>query len=118
VYAADGDLVPDVDYFEVREVGLGDRLVYGFVLLDAPEEVTLGVFGRHVFVVGVTHANFQRDVGSDDGRVIAERLEEYEGHPFLLGHTSLDKSSAESVVRGTRLGATQVGQTSAPSYCL
>jgi hypothetical protein len=99
VYAADGDLVPDVDYFEVREVGLGDCLIYGFVLLDASEEVALGGFGRRVFVVGVTHADFQRDVGSDHGRVIADRLEEYEGQPFLLGHSLLDKSSAESVVR-------------------
>jgi len=36
VYAADGDLIPDVGDSEVREVGLRDRLVNGFVLLDAP----------------------------------------------------------------------------------
>jgi hypothetical protein len=104
VYAADGDLIPNVDYPEVREVGLADRLVNGFVLLDAPEEIPLRVFGRRVLVVGVTHANFQRDVGSDDRRVVTDRLEEYEGHPFLLGHPSLNKSSTESAVSGSRLG--------------
>ena len=36
VYAADGDLVPDVGDSEVREMGLRDRLVNGFVFLDAP----------------------------------------------------------------------------------
>ena len=36
VYAADGDLVPDAGDSEVGEVGLRDRLVDGFVLLDAP----------------------------------------------------------------------------------
>jgi len=97
VYAADGDLIPDVFYFEVREVRLRvrDRLVNGFVLLDAPEEVPLRVFARRVLVVGVTHTNFQRDVGSDDSRVVADRLEEYEGHPILFGHPSLNRSSAE-----------------------
>jgi len=101
VYAADGDLVPDVGDSEVGEVGLRDRLVDGFVLFDAPQKVSLRVFGGRVLVIRVAHANFQRDVRSDDSRVVAERLEEYKGHPFLFGHPSLNRSSVENAVSGS-----------------
>lgn len=71
VYAANGDLIPDVSYFEVREVWLSDRLVNRFVLFDTSEEVPLRVFRGRVLVVGVAHAYFQRNIGGDDGRIIA-----------------------------------------------
>ena len=100
VYAADGDLVPNVDYFEVREIRLCDCLVNSFILLDAPEKVPLCVFGRRVLVVRVTHTDFQRNVGSDGSRVITDRLEEYKGHSFLLCNPLFNISPVGSTVSG------------------
>ena len=101
MYAADGDLIPDIDYLEVREVGFRDCFVNGFVLLDAPKEVPLCVFARRVLVVRITHANFQCNIGGDGSRVVADGLEEYKSHPFLLRYPSLDKSPVGRTVSRT-----------------
>ena len=80
---------------------LCDRLVHSFVLLDAPEEVPLCVFARCVLVVRVAHTDFQRNVGSDGGRVITDRLEEYKCHSFLLRDPLLDISPVGPTFNGT-----------------
>jgi hypothetical protein len=106
VYATNSYLVPDVDYFEVREVRFHDWFVNGLILFDAPEEVPFRILRGHVLVIRVTHANFERDIGSDDRRVVADRLEEYEGHPFFFSHPSLDEGSAKETGNETGYGAT------------
>lgn len=80
---------------------LCDCLVNSFVLLDASEEVPLCVFARRVLVVGVTHTDFQRNVGSDGSRVITDRLEEYKGHSFLLCNPLFNISPVGNTVSGT-----------------
>ena len=95
---------------------LCDRLVNSLILLNAPEEVPLGSFRRHVLVIGIAHANFQRDVGSDDRRVVADRLEEYEGHPYFFCDPSLNGGSAEGAV--SRTGQVITSETNLRSLVL
>jgi hypothetical protein len=72
MYPADGCLFPDVDYLKVREVGLCNGLIDSLIFLDTPEEIPLRVFGRRVLIIRIAHADFQRDIGGDDLRVIAD----------------------------------------------
>ena len=72
MYPANGCLLPDVDYLKVREVRLCNGLINGLIFLDTPEEIPLRIFRRHVLVIWITHADFQRDIGSDNVRVIAD----------------------------------------------
>lgn len=79
---------------------LCDCLVYSFVLLDTPEEVPLCVFARRILVVGVTHTDFQRNISSDGSWVIADRLEEYKSHSFLLCDPLFNIGPVGSTVSG------------------
>jgi hypothetical protein len=98
MYPAYGCLFSDVDYLKVREVRLCNGLIYGLIFLNTPEEIPLRVFGRHVLIIWITHADFQRDIGGDDVRVIADGFQKYERHPFLFSNPLLDIGPAEGAV--------------------
>ena len=70
------------------------RFVHFFVFAYAPEEIPLGYFGRGIFVIGVSGADFERDVGSNDSWVVADGFEEDEMDAFLFRDACFDAGSA------------------------
>ena len=53
INAREGDLVSDVGYSKIRKVRFCDGLVDSFILLDAPDKVSLSNFFRLTFVIRV-----------------------------------------------------------------
>ena len=76
---AQSDLIAHVEDSDIAEMGPRDCLVDALVLLDAPKEIALRTLGGHVLVVGIAGGDLERDIGSDDGGVVADRLEEDDG---------------------------------------
>jgi len=74
-------LLADVDHLAPRlvlvELGV-ERLVALLVVLDALAEVALGLLGRLPVIVRVAARHLDGNVGRDDGRVGAQRLDEEE----------------------------------------
>lgn len=89
-------LVSNVDDAQVRQVGLRDRFVYGFVLFDSPDEVLLRGFGRRIFIVRIPGAYFEGDIRGNDGGVVAYRLEEDHGHALLFQDAGFDLRPART----------------------
>jgi len=78
------------------------RFVHFFVFAYAPEEIPLSYFGRGVFVIGVPRADFECDVSSNDGWVIAEGFEEDEVDAFLFCDAGFDAGSVFNMLAGIR----------------
>ena len=70
------------------------RFVHLFVFAYAPEEISLGYFGRGIFVIGVPGADFECDVSSNDGWIVADGFEEDEVDAFLFRDAGFDAGSA------------------------
>jgi hypothetical protein len=78
------------------------RFVHLFVFAYAPEEIPLGYFGRGIFVIGVPRADFECDVRSNDGWVVAEGFEEDEVDAFLFCDAGFDAGSVFNMLAGIR----------------
>lgn len=87
---------------EVRQMRLRYRFVHLFVFAYAPEEIPLGYFGRGIFVIGVPGADFECDVSSNDGWVVADGFEEDEMDAFLFRDAGFDAGSAFNMLAGIR----------------
>jgi hypothetical protein len=72
----DRHLLPYIQYPAKRNARLGDGLIDLFVRLDPALEVVDGLFLRHASIVRVARARLERNVGSDDFGIVAERFEE------------------------------------------
>ena len=93
------DLLPDVDDLDVAAVRVVERLVDALVVADARAEVAHGLLGIHARIVG--HAQLRlAHVGVDDGRVVADRLDEDERDAALLAARLDDAAAVLRAVRG------------------
>ena len=78
VNMAQCDLVADVLDPQVGQMGLGNGLVYSFVLADTSLEIRFGLLARHILVVGIARRDLKCDVGGDDSGIVANRFQEDE----------------------------------------
>jgi len=105
--AVQNNLTPDIDYLEIREVGLGNRLVNSLVFSYAAKEVEFGLFWKSVRVVWVPGTDFKRNIRGDDNGVIARRFNEHSYYSPLASHPRFNGSS----------GHTSTSQKLAPLRC-
>lgn len=91
---ADHHLAAYIDNLQVTEMGFGDGFVNSFVLLYAADEIALGVLTRHIFVVRIARGDLQGDIGSDNGRIVTHRFEEYQYQARLPCNTLLNLGPA------------------------
>lgn len=74
-YPVDLHLSTDVQDLAPRDVRFRNGLIHALVLFDPFPEIPFGLFLAHALVVGITRTSFERDVRSDDLRVVAPGLE-------------------------------------------
>lgn len=90
-------LIADVLDSQVRQVWFSDRLVYSFIFSDTSQEILFGFLGGHVLIVGISGADFESNVRSNDCRIIARRLEEDGDEPLFFRDTIYDTLSGKSI---------------------
>lgn len=69
---------------------LGDCLVNFFVLFNPAEKIAFSLFPGCIFVVRITRADFQCNIGSDDGRIAADGFQKYDNNPLLFCNTGFN----------------------------
>ena len=72
MYAAEGDLIPDVVYSDAAQMRLRDCFIHGLVFLNASQEVALRIFAGHIFVVWIARGDLQCNVCGNDRWVITK----------------------------------------------
>jgi hypothetical protein len=70
-YPVDLHLSTDIQDLAPRDIRFRNGLIHALVLFDPFPEIPFGLFLAHALVVGITRTSFERDVGSDDLRVVA-----------------------------------------------
>ena len=91
-------LRPHIHDLDITQMRLGDRLIDLLILRDAAQEVALRFLGRDVLVIGIAGLHFERDVGGDDGWIVAGGLEEDQVEAGFLGHALFDARSGRASV--------------------
>lgn len=86
-------LRPHIHDLDITQMRLGDRLVDLLILRDAAQEVALRLLGRDVLVIGIAGLHLQRNVGGDDGRIVAGGLEEDQVEVGFLEYARFDARS-------------------------
>lgn len=71
---------------------LGNGLINLLVFAYSTKEIPFGRFWRNIFVVRVTRADLERNVGCYDRRIVADGLQEDQGNTLLLCDPLLDTS--------------------------
>jgi len=92
--ARESDLVSNVSYPEVREVGFCDGLIDCLILLDTSDKVALSDLFREVFVIRIARRNFESHIGRYHSRIVADGFDEYDLDPPFLGNAGFNFSSA------------------------
>lgn len=88
------DLVSDVSYSKVREVGFRDGLINGLILLDTLDKVAFGDLFWEILVIWIARRNLESDVSRYHSRIMADGFDEYDLDPLFLGNSGFDASSA------------------------
>jgi hypothetical protein len=88
--SAECDFIANICDPQIAKVGFSDGLVDSLILLDTTEEVTFSLFTGKVFIVRVAGGDLEGNIGSNDGRIVAYGLEEYDGHALFFGNASGD----------------------------
>lgn len=91
----ESDLVSDVGYSNIREVGFCDGLVNGLIFLDTLEKVAFSNLSRQIFVVWISRRNFESHVSCYHRRIVADGFDEDDLDPLLLGYMGFDFSSGK-----------------------
>lgn len=100
MYAAQGNLVADVVDSDAAQVWLCDGFVHSLILLNAPQEVPFRVLARHVLIIGIAGRDLERDVRSNNCRVVTKRLQEDDMNAVLACHPLLDlRAPASGTIR-------------------
>jgi len=87
------DLAPNIDYLQIREVRLRNRLVHSLVFFYAAKEVGFGLFRGSGRIVRVPRTNFERNVRGNDSRVVTRRLDEYHHYSPFASYPRFNGSS-------------------------
>lgn len=93
------NLITNVPNSQIREVRLCNGLIYGFIFFYPTQEVLLGCLTRHVFIIGITRADLQGDVGGYNGWVIADGLKKDDYDPSFLGNSLFELGPERACIR-------------------